>query len=77
MSALPVDSDVHLFCYCKCVIDLYSEVADRALDLCVPQQKLYGSQIPGTAIDHRRLGATKGMRSEQVRIQSNTGQPFR
>jgi hypothetical protein len=37
ISALPVGSDVYLFSYCECVIDLYSKVADRALYLGVPQ----------------------------------------
>jgi len=57
MFALPFRSDIHLFCYCKCVIDFYSEIADRALDFCMPQQKLHGSQIAGATIDERGLGS--------------------
>jgi hypothetical protein len=37
MSALPHFSDVDLLGYRECVIDLDSEIADRALDLRVAQ----------------------------------------
>ena len=37
----PGISDVDLFRYRKCVIDLNAEVSDGAFDFCVTQQELY------------------------------------
>ncbi|MEY9523994.1 hypothetical protein ABIF70_005135 [Bradyrhizobium japonicum] len=73
-SALPPKSDVDLFCYRERVVDFDPEISNGALDLCVPQKELYGSQIAGPSIDQGRLGPTKGMRPEKVRVQSNVGE---
>lgn len=32
----PVISDINLFRYCQCVIDLNAEISDRAFDLGMP-----------------------------------------
>jgi hypothetical protein len=45
MSALPQFSDVDLFGNGKCVVDLDPEIANRALNLRVAQQKLNRSKI--------------------------------
>ena len=55
MSALPRFSDIDLFGYGERVINLDSEIADRALDLCVTQQELNGSKISSFLIDQRCL----------------------
>ena len=70
-SALPPKSDVDLFRYRERVVDLDAEISNGALDLCMPQKELYGSQIAGTSIYQGRFGPTKGMRPEKVRIQSD------
>ena len=57
------DSDVHLFGYCECVIDLYSRVANGAFDLRVPQEKLNGSQVACTSVNQDSLCSTSGMYS--------------
>ena len=74
-SALPPKSDVNLFCYREGVVDLDAEIPNGALDLSMPQKELYGSQVAGSAIDQGRLCPAKGMRSEQMRIQSDVGEP--
>lgn len=53
----PRDSYVHLFRDGEGVINLDPEVAHRAFNLGVAQQKLDGTQIPGAAVDHCRFGA--------------------
>ena len=76
-SALPPKSDVNLFCYREGVVDFDAEVANSAFDLGMPQQELYGSQVAGSAIDQGCLGPAKGMRPEQVRVQSDVSDPVR
>jgi len=51
----PGSSDVDLFGYGESVVDLNAEVAHRALDLLVSQQKLYCPQIARAAVDECRL----------------------
>ena len=65
----PTSPDINLFGYCQRVIDLNAEIADRALDLGVPEQELHGSQVAGAPIDQRRLRAPQRMRTEQRRIE--------
>jgi hypothetical protein len=43
----------------KSVIDLNAEIADRAQDLLLPQQKLHCPQIACTAVDECRLGSAQ------------------
>src|SRR5438132_10259868 len=47
----PGRSDVDLFRDGESVIDLNAEVAHRALDLLVPQQKLHRPQVARAAVD--------------------------
>ena len=51
MSALPRFSDIDLFGYGERVINLDSEIADRALDLRVAQQELNRPKISRFLID--------------------------
>src|SRR5690606_38962546 len=60
----PGSSDVDFLCDLDGVIDLYAEVADCALDLCVSEQKLYGAEVPGATVDQRGLGSAQRMRAE-------------
>ena len=54
MSALPPFSDVDLLCYGERVINLDSEIADRALDLCVTQQaRMFGRRFRGRRVSWR------------------------
>jgi hypothetical protein len=53
----PGTADVNLFGDGECVIDLDAKIAHCALDLFVPQQKLYSPQIAGTAIDEGCFGS--------------------
>src|ERR1700730_836586 len=55
----PCSSDVDLFGYGESVIDLNAEVAHRALNLLVPQQKLYCPQVARAAVDECRLGSAQ------------------
>lgn len=53
----PITSDVDLFCDGESVVDLYSEIADRALNLFMPQQKLYRAQVSSAAVDEGCFGS--------------------
>ena len=55
VSALPGRLDVNLFGDSQRVINLYAEVSDRALDLGVTEQQLYGSEIAGASVDEGGL----------------------
>ena len=57
MSALPLISDVNLFCYFKCIVNLDAEISDGTLDLGVSQQQLNCTQISGALVNHCRLGS--------------------
>jgi hypothetical protein len=59
MSALPFASDVDLFGYGKSIIDLNAEVAHRALNLLVPQEKLHCPQVASAAVDEGRFGSAQ------------------
>jgi len=45
-SALPLSSDVYLFCYCECVIDLYPEVADVLSIFVCPSRSCTARKLP-------------------------------
>ncbi len=51
MSALPRTSDVDLFRYSDCIVNLDPEVPDGALDSGVAEQELNGPQIARAPID--------------------------
>ena len=52
----PRTSDVDLFGYRESVVDLDAEIAHRALDFLVSQQKLYRPQVASTAVNEGRFG---------------------
>jgi len=56
VSALPQESDFDLFSNREGIVDIDSQVADRALDLGVAKQELNGSKITRPPIDQSRLG---------------------
>ena len=72
-SALPLKSDVDLFCYCQGIIDLDAKVPNRALDFGMPKQELNGPQVASTTVDEGCLCSTKRMRPEQPRVEPDTG----
>ena len=76
-SALSPDLDDNLFCYCEHVVDLDAEISNGAFDFSMPNKELYGPQVAGSAINQCRLGPAKGMGPEQMRVQSNVGDPVR
>jgi hypothetical protein len=51
-------SDVNLFRYRKCVIDLDAEVPDGTFDLGVAEKDLHRSQITGTSVNQGSLGSS-------------------
>jgi len=52
MSALPRGiSDINLFRYCQCVLDLNAQIPDRAFDLGVSKQKLNGPEIASPPVN--------------------------
>ena len=70
MSALPRFSDIDLLGYGERVINLNSEIADRALDLRVAQQELNRPKISRFLIDQRCLsscGPRRFVRRDSVR----------
>jgi hypothetical protein len=71
----PGSSDVDLLCDGKGIIDLDAEVPHRAFDLGVTKQDLHGPQVAGAPVDQARLGSAKRVRTEEVGIQADTGDP--
>ena len=53
----PVVSDVDLLRYGEGIVHIDAEIPHGALYLGVTEQKLDGAQIPGAAVDKRRLSA--------------------
>lgn len=47
----PGSSDINLFRYFQCVIDLDAEVPDRAFYLGMPKQELDSPEVAGSPID--------------------------
>jgi hypothetical protein len=64
MSALPGISDVDLLRYGEGIIYFDPEITHGAFHSRVPEQKLYGTQIAGAAIDEGCLGSAKRMSPE-------------
>jgi hypothetical protein len=58
-SALPPISDFDLFGNCQGV-DLDTEAADRALDLCMAEEQLHGPEIPSLSANQRRFCSAQG-----------------
>ena len=52
---LPRTSNVDLLSYGEGIVHINAEIPHSALYLCVTKQKLDGAQIPGAAVDQRRL----------------------
>jgi hypothetical protein len=55
ISALPCTSNVDLLRYGEGIVHINAEIPHSALYLGVTEQKLDGAQIPGAAVDQRRL----------------------
>ena len=55
ISALPCTSNVDLLSYGEGIVHINAEISHCALYLSVTKQKLDGAQIPGAAVDQRRL----------------------
>jgi hypothetical protein len=70
-------SEVDLFRDGKCIVDLNAEIPDGALNFGVAEQELHSTQVTGPAVDQRRLCPPEGMGAEQVRVQSDAGNPLR
>jgi hypothetical protein len=80
MSALPRFSDIDLLGYGERVINLDSEIADRALDLRVAQQELnrpkifpfsYRSALPsscGANVCHRSMDQDRSLRATRLTV---------
>jgi hypothetical protein len=62
--ALPLISDINLFCYCQRIIYFDAEIPNGAFDLGVAEQKLDGPQITSAPINQSSLRAPQRMRSE-------------
>jgi hypothetical protein len=75
VSALPQESDVDLFGNGEGVIDLYTQVADGALNFGMAKQELDGPEVAGPPVDQGRFGSSKRMRTEESRLQSNLREP--
>jgi hypothetical protein len=58
------NSDINLFRYRQCIVDLDAEMPDRAFDLGMPEQELDGPEISCPPIDQIRVAFVR--RSERV-----------
>jgi hypothetical protein len=67
----PGTSDIHLFGDSQGVVDLNTEITDRAFDLSMAKQALNGAKIAGTPIDESGLGSPQRMDGEtSARVES-------
>ena len=55
ISAMRCTLNVDLLRYGKGIVHINAEIPHGALYISVTEQKLDGAQIPGAAVDHRRL----------------------
>jgi hypothetical protein len=55
----PGISDINLFGYRQCIIDLDSEISDGAFDLGVAKQKLDSPEIAGVPVNQGRFSASQ------------------
>jgi hypothetical protein len=65
-----------LFSYGESVVYLNAEIAHRAFNLLVPQQKLHCPQVASAAVDEGRLGSAQRVRPKEARVQPNAGNPL-
>jgi hypothetical protein len=65
-----------LFRYGKGIIDLNAKISDGAFDFGVAEQKLDGSQVTGAPVDQGRLGPSKRMGTEELRVKPDAGDPL-
>ncbi len=77
MLAASLISDVDLLCNCQGIIHFNAEITNCALDLSVTKKQLHDSQIARASIDQCSLGSAKRMSGKDMRVQSNTSNPFR
>src|SRR5437764_239759 len=70
-----LSSEFDLFRDAERVLDLDPEIADRAFQLRVAEQKLNRSQVPSLLIDLRRLRPPHRMRPVGGAVEPNTGDP--
>ena len=68
-------SDVNLLGYGERVVYLNAEIADRALDLGVPEQQLDCAEIARSAIDQRYLRSPQRMSSIKGGVEADHGDP--
>jgi hypothetical protein len=71
----PVDSDINLFGNRERIVDLNTEIADRAFDLGVTEQELHGSQIPRASVDQRCLSPAKRVGAKHPRVKPDACHP--
>ena len=55
----PGISDINLFRYCQGIIDLDTEIPDRAFDLGMPEQKLDSPEVARPPVDQRSFCASE------------------
>ena len=64
VTALPRCSDVDLLGNGERVIDLDAKISDRALHFGVPKEELNRAEVPGSPMNHSRLGSPHRMGAE-------------
>lgn len=69
-------SDVDAFRDRERVLYLDAKISHCAVELCVPEQQLYGAYVARLSVDERCFGAAKGMRAVGGRRKSYCGDPF-
>src|SRR5260221_5958263 len=69
-------ADVNLSRYGKGIVDLDTEVPNRAFDLGMAQQKLHRPQVPCTTVDQGSLGSSKRVCTEEAGVQPDAGDPI-
>jgi hypothetical protein len=71
----PDGSHVDLLGYCKSIVHFDAKVPDGTFDFGVAEQELDRSQVARPSINQGRLGSSKRMRSERVRVKADASDP--
>ncbi len=68
-------SNIDLLCDLDRVVDLCAKVANRTLDLRMPEQRLYRTEIPSPSVNQHGFHPAEGMGAKTRRIEADTANP--
>jgi hypothetical protein len=73
--AVRMVSDFGLLCHLQGIVNLNSQISEGALELCMPQQQLYDSEILRPRVDQRQFCAPQRVSGVLPGVQANPRYP--